>query len=534
MLKLLRKKGVARKIIWVIAVVIILSFGFFGTAYLLTGGDRIRYAGQMFNKNVPLDTFNKAFHHIHIQAMMRFGEKFNEIAKFLNLKEQAWDRLILLYEAQKRRIKVSDREVIETIEQYPFLQRDGQFDPLLYKDVLRYVFRIPARDFEEGIRDDLKLAELFRQETASLTVNAQEIHDVFKKQNEKVQVSYILVSSGPFKNEASFSEEKGQAYYAQNNAQFLVPPTVNVEYISLDFPKPEPEAIGDSAKPTEAAAPPPAQAVDEESRQEKTEPRSTQSPSPLDETKKPVREKANTIFQELLIDPDIRKAAQKYDVVARSSGFFSMERPNLALGWSYELLNKIFNLQENEIVEPFETPQGIVIIKTKAKKKSYIPGYEECKEKVKEAVLNEEAKGIARQKTEGYLAAVKAAGETSSFKDFPKTAKDLGLEIRQTPVFGRGHYLPQIGISKEFQEAAFRLTEANPLGAEVIETEGGYCILHLDSYLPADEKQYEREKETLSQSLLDERRTQAFNDFLSRLRLKASITSNIPQQNETF
>ncbi|OGX42920.1 MAG: hypothetical protein A3G91_02650 [Omnitrophica WOR_2 bacterium RIFCSPLOWO2_12_FULL_50_9] len=510
MLKLLRKKGVAKKILWVIAVVIILSFGFFGTAYLLTGGDRIRYAGKMFNKNVPLDVFNKAYRHVHIQAMMRFSEKFNEIAKFLNLEAQAWDRLILLYEAQKRRIHVRDPEVVETIEQYPFLQRNGQFDPLLYKDVLRSIFRLSARDFEEGIRDDLKMAELFQQETASLAVNEREIRDAFKKQNEKVQVSYVLVPAGPFKNEASFSEEKGQAYYAQNKAQFLIPPTINVDYITLDFPKPEPKKEEEAAKETEQENP--------------------QNPPPPDDTKKPIREKANAIFQELLVDPDIQKAAQKYNVAVRSSGFFSQEQPSLALGWSYDFLNKIFNLQENEVGDPFETPQGIVIIKIKAKKESYVPEYEEAREKVKEAVLNQEAKEIARQKTQDHLSALTAAWEASSLKDFPRTAKDLSLEIHQTPVFGRGEYLPVVGIAKDFQEAAFRLTEADPLGHDVVETEAGYCLLHLDSYLPADEKRYEKEKEALSRSLLEERRAQAFNDFLNRLRLKANITSDLPKK----
>ena len=43
MLALMRKKGFAKKVIWAVAIVIIISFGFFGTAYLLTGTSRNSY-----------------------------------------------------------------------------------------------------------------------------------------------------------------------------------------------------------------------------------------------------------------------------------------------------------------------------------------------------------------------------------------------------------------------------------------------------------------------------------------------------------
>ncbi|MCK4882932.1 MAG: hypothetical protein KAS92_07905, partial [Candidatus Omnitrophica bacterium] len=37
MLNILRKKGFAKKVIWAVAIVIIISFGFGGTFYLLSG-----------------------------------------------------------------------------------------------------------------------------------------------------------------------------------------------------------------------------------------------------------------------------------------------------------------------------------------------------------------------------------------------------------------------------------------------------------------------------------------------------------------
>jgi len=50
MLKQLRQKGVAKKIIWFIAIIIIISFGFFGTASLLSNQNNTGYAGKIFGK----------------------------------------------------------------------------------------------------------------------------------------------------------------------------------------------------------------------------------------------------------------------------------------------------------------------------------------------------------------------------------------------------------------------------------------------------------------------------------------------------
>jgi peptidyl-prolyl cis-trans isomerase D len=510
MLKILRKKGVAKKILWVIAVIIIISFGFFGTAYLLTDNAQAGYAGKLFGRKIPFDEFSSAFQHVRIQALMQFGDKFEEIAQFLNLEAETWDRLILLYEAKKKGIKITDQEVIQTIEQYPFFQRDGRFDPLLYNDILRYVFRMQARDFEEGVRENIRIIKLSNQATFGLTVSDQEIFAAYKKQNEKVQISYVFLSSDSFKNEISPDEKTLQKYYDDNKIEFLVPPSIDIEYISLDLPPQKDEEKGQTS--TEKAV-------------EKT----AEKNSATDKAKQDLKKKAEDIFQDLLANPDMREIAKKYALKVQTSGFFGKEQPNLAPGWSYDFLNKLFQLEQGYIHEPLETHQGILVAKIKEKKDTYVPEYKEAKEQVRESVVAKEAKSIARQKAEETLKTIKEEWARATLKEFPTIAKNLGLEIYQTPVFIRGQYLPKIGISGDFQEAAFQLTEENSI-SETVETANGYCILHLDTYVPTDEESYAKEKETLRASLLKERETQAFNDFLSRLRVKAELTGHIPQK----
>jgi len=111
-------------------------------------------------------------------------------------------------------------------------------------------------------------------------------------------------------------------------------------------------------------------------------------------------------------------------------------------------------------------------------------------------------------------------------KSFSAAAKTLGLEIQQTPVFSRGQYLPKIGLSKDFHEAAFNLQEDDRI-SQVVQSVKGFCILHLDSFTPAQMEDFEKKKDSLRESLFTEKKSKVFNDFLTKLRLEANLVDNI-------
>ena len=131
MLEVLRRKGVNKTILWFIAIVIILSFGVFGTAYRLD--NTINSAGTMYGHNVSIKDFQQAYLDARDQAIMLYGDEFFKNGNKLNLEQETWDRLILLKEAQKRNIQVSDQEIVAYIATFPFFQRNGQFDQMLYE-----------------------------------------------------------------------------------------------------------------------------------------------------------------------------------------------------------------------------------------------------------------------------------------------------------------------------------------------------------------------------------------------------------------
>ena len=141
MLRFLRKKGVMKKILWATAVVIILAFGVFGVGDLSTNNGRKGYAGKIFGKTISLAVFRENSLHTRSQAIIRHGENFNKIQQSIDFNAQTWDRMILLHEAKRRRLKIKNEEIIKVIHQQPFFERDGRFDSFLYHDIVKYVFQ---------------------------------------------------------------------------------------------------------------------------------------------------------------------------------------------------------------------------------------------------------------------------------------------------------------------------------------------------------------------------------------------------------
>ncbi|MFA5200402.1 MAG: SurA N-terminal domain-containing protein, partial [Candidatus Omnitrophota bacterium] len=120
MLKVLRNKKTAKKV-WIgLALVIIPAFTLWGFGGAMRSKDENKPIGKIYGHNVTDLEFKKALAGVRTTAIMQFGEKLPEVEKYLNLPAQAWDRLLLLYEAKRRNITIDDKEVIDLIQSAPY------------------------------------------------------------------------------------------------------------------------------------------------------------------------------------------------------------------------------------------------------------------------------------------------------------------------------------------------------------------------------------------------------------------------------
>lgn len=479
MLKIFRKKGFMKTMLWFIAGLMVLSMGIFGTAtYLgdLAGGTS---AGKIFGKKVSLKEYQKAYQDARDQALMVHGENFEKMSQFLDLEEEAWSRLILAYDAKRRGIKVDDQEVQNYLSPSPMFHREGKFDPYLYQEIIKYIFKRPTRDFEEGIRSQIKIRKLFKEITDTITITEADVLQAYKEEHQRVQVSFVLISPEKYLPNVKINGNEAEDYFSANPQEFEVPPSINVEYITFPFHEDmmdvQKEALADTVR--------------------------------------------DTIFPEILDKKrSFQDVAEKSNLDIKETGFFNIEQPILSLGWSLDLLQQAFASEKNSFVGPFETENGIQILRIKEKRDSFIPPFNDAKTNVIEAVLNTKALAMAKQKADELFLEL----STNTDADLEKVAIAAGFKIEQTPIFGQGEYLPTIGISQDFQEAAFNLTADNPI-AGPIKIAKGYALMKLDQFEGIDQEKFEAEKEEFTQNLLARKRMIAMNEFVTQLRAESKL-----------
>jgi len=225
MLKILRNKKTAKKVWIFLAVIIIPAFALWGFGGAFRSKEETAVIGKIAGHNVTPQEFKEALSGVRTLATLRFGDKLPEIEKYLNLEAQAWQRLVLLYEAKERKIRVSDKEIIETIQTAPYFQDKKGFSNKIYSETLRYVFRLQPRIFEEQTRQNLILNKLYNQITKDVKVTDQEIRSAYEEENQELSIQYMASLFSDFSKGLKPSDKELAEFFEKNKAMFKAPPS---------------------------------------------------------------------------------------------------------------------------------------------------------------------------------------------------------------------------------------------------------------------------------------------------------------------
>ena len=107
-----------KTIMWVIAIMIVPAFVIWNIGSAVKDR-RSGFAGKIFNTKISHADFTAQRHAAHNEALMKYGENYPEN---INLDEQTWTRIIILYKAREAHIKVSNKELAEYIRNLPLFK----------------------------------------------------------------------------------------------------------------------------------------------------------------------------------------------------------------------------------------------------------------------------------------------------------------------------------------------------------------------------------------------------------------------------
>lgn len=467
MLKQLRNKKTAKKVWIALAVIVVPAFIFWGFSSALRGPKEGGDVGRIYGKRISSLEFRDSLEAVKNQAIMQFGDNFSEIQRYLNLESQAWTRLLLLYETARRRIKASNQEVIEAIENNPLFQRNGKFDNKIYNELLQYVFRTQPRVFEEQTRQSLVISKLYSKITEGVSLKDDAVKEEYRKANEQLSIYYIAGIIADFAKDIKPTQEQLLKFFAENSLQFKQPLSFNLDYIVLESEEAAKNAAAIAAK--------------------------TKS---------------------------LDKAAAELKITVKETGLFGQTDAIPGIGWSPDILMLASKLKIGEVSPPVKVDKYCYILKLKERKDPYIPEYASIEGKLKHTFVQEEAKKLAGQKTDACLKELKEAYQKNpKSADFNKFAKNFGLKSDSTGLFKFGSYIENIGVSDEFWKAAQGLKDNEFSG--VIAMPPGFYIIKLKEKVPPDENKFAQEKEAFTQRLLGQKKEEYFNKFLEELKRKA-------------
>ncbi|MDP2921993.1 MAG: SurA N-terminal domain-containing protein [Candidatus Omnitrophota bacterium] len=524
LLKFLRKRKNMKRIMWALAILIIPAFVIWGAGTSgKNKGDKPDYAGKVFGKKISYDDYYKMWNVARDFAVKSFGN--NVPVEFID--QITWSRILLIEEAKRQNLRVTDQEVLKEITSFQAFQRNGSFDKKFYKSMLGDT----ARSFEEKLRDDILISKLKDRITSGIRVSDEEVKNEYKKKFEKIKSSYAMIPFSDFEKDAQYTENELKSFYEKNKDSFKKSEQMNIKYIEIAFAKFNSEVdIKDEQ----------IKRFFEEHITEFKKSGAEETPALDDTVKNIIRERLATqrtitlaeeagyrALDQVSQKKNLEEPAAANSLEVKETGFFSANEEIPGIGWSYEFAKAGSELEKNQINNALiKTEKGLYIIQLKDKKEPYIPDYAEVEGAVKKAFVKERSVELAEKKAEKIHTDL--SNDIKLNERFEDAVKKYGLEAKQTDFISRDSYIPEIGPAKEFAGTAFSI-KIGDISAP-LKTLQGWAIIQPAEFNGIDEIKYIEEKDKFKENILSDKKNGEFDRFFQDLQKRSGFVSYTQQK----
>ncbi len=472
MLDVLRKRKRSWVVMLLLGLIVVVFVLFYGGRYIHEPGTEkvAEINGEVISQREFGVQYQKA---VDMYRNLLKGELTPERLKNLKLKNAVMEDLIqrrlLLQEVRRLGLEVTDGELMDAIARVPEFQIDGRFSKNRYLQLLRSN-RMNPGEFEEERREQLAVQKLYDLIQDAVHVSENEVREQYGFAQEKVSFHFIRLPAGDFLAQASASEEELKNYYDRNKAALTEPLKVQVEYVVYPF-----EHFAAKVQPSE-----------KEIEEYYNRNRATRFQQPQavrlrhvfarasadadGAVKAAARAKAEAALKESRAGKDFAEVAKKYsdDPSAAKGGELGWVSPGQLLP---ALDKAAFALKKGEVSGVLESPLGYHVFKVDDVKQEKSTSLKEATPEIVRAVKAERGKGEAAR------AADADRERAASGTELAALAKQRGLAVKTTPLFGPSETFPEIAPMEIFRRAAFSLAvkEVSP----AIEGANGYYLLRV-------------------------------------------------------
>ena len=206
------------------------SFIFVGLNYSFIGNS---FAAKVDGVDISVGQFENAYRE-QIQANPQFAQLPEEYRQQLrsNILEQLIQQRVIDDYLDQAGYQISDEQVTAMVQRAPDFQVDGKFDIETYRTLLAQAGYEPAR-FEAAQRQSLRRDQLQRAIRGSALVSPAYYRRYLNLAAEQRVVTTATIDPETVASEVVVSEEMIASYYDDNPMLYLVPESVDIEYVEI-------------------------------------------------------------------------------------------------------------------------------------------------------------------------------------------------------------------------------------------------------------------------------------------------------------
>ena len=476
-LNILRSRKFARRVLLGVLILIIPAFVLWGVGNIGSGPELL---GTIGKQKIYADDLAESMQGIKIQILFSYYSNSEALNQMLRnrpmLMQMAWERLILLSAARKKGYKVSNKDIVAFIAQHPLFSRDGAFDKEVYDNILRNYLGLGPRQFEEYVRENLQVTGLRDEIIKDVSVSEEDALKFYKMTNDKVELSFLVVGTSMFADRVSVSEDDAKKFYEENKDRIVQPEKVEIEYIEFPY-------------------------------ENATE-------------KRAVVEEMEKIYPELQEYPTrLAAVAEKYNRRHDTTGEFSREDVIPGIPFFQDFHVMAFAMTEGEISPPVFSAEdkGAAYILRKIK---VVPpkskSFEESKEEITAFLTERGCFELARDKADELYEKMTQGGFTLEGAGF-----ELKQQVSKAGPMSINYYIDNVGPAEQIVYRALEAGEGAVMPPVMVQR--GFFLGRVDKVIPADEAEFDKNRELIQRNLLARKQMAAMDKWLKENEVNAHL-----------
>lgn len=442
--------------------------------------------------------------------MMRRQGLPPEFAKQLGMDKQIIEALVtnelLAQAAESRGVTVSDEELVDTLSKQPDFQREGSFDPELYKQIVRDYAGMTEVAYEKRERRRMASQRLLELVEQGAVVSDDEVKSRYAKEANWAKASFVSFTPAMYANKvpsakpgeveawAAAHDQEISAWYEQNRISYFVPEKAKARQILIRV---EREATDDKKNEARAKA--------EALRRD------------LVDSKKPFAEVAS--------------AASEDEVTREKGGDLGwVERMQLP----GDFAEKLFALKPGEVTPVVESPLGFHVGILEEKKPSEQKSLDGVRLEIAgQLAAREKASRLARAEAERALEQVKKGAKLADLypaSDTPSQEMEFAAETKprakESGEFNASvEAIPQLGAAPDALKAVFARTSPGVLDG-VQSVGDAVAVIVVDERHTASDEDFTARRGQLKVEALKAKQFEVRESFKKSLAQSGTVVKN--------